>query len=97
MANIITPRRREDFFDSNGDPTLRFLKWMESVTSQTNTSTSTIEIIETTIEVIESSNVSFTSILQQTIKRLDGLSEFTIDTSGFTTDTTLITADKVIA
>jgi len=40
---------------------------------------------------------SFSAILQQTIKRLDGLSEFTIDTSGFTTDLTFITTDKVIA
>lgn len=30
-------------------------------------------------------------------QQINGLPEFTIDTSGFTTDTTLITADKVIA
>ena len=38
-----------------------------------------------------SSQVQF---LQQ---QIDGLPEFTIDTSGFTTDTTEITTDKVIA
>ena len=38
-----------------------------------------------------SSQVQF---LQQ---QIDGLPEFTIDTSGFTTDTTFITTDKVIA
>ena len=40
---------------------------------------------------------SFASILQQLTKKLDGLPEFTIDTTGFTTDTTFITTDKVIA
>ena len=40
---------------------------------------------------------NFSSILQQITKRLDGLPEFTIDTSGFTTDSTFITTDKVIA
>lgn len=42
-------------------------------------------------------STSFSAILQQTIKRLDGLPEFTIDTTGFTTDSTFITADKVTA
>jgi hypothetical protein len=40
---------------------------------------------------------SFAPLLQQTIKQLNGLPEFTIDTSGFTTDLTFITTDKVIA
>ena len=40
---------------------------------------------------------SFSPLLQQTIKRLEGLPEFTIDTTGFTTDLTTITTDKVIA
>ena len=40
---------------------------------------------------------NFSSILQQVTKQLDGLPEFTIDTSGFTTDLTFITTDKVIA
>jgi len=40
---------------------------------------------------------SFNSIVQQLAKELAGLPEFTIDTSGFTTDLTFITADKVIA
>ena len=39
-------------------------------------------------------NSSQTQWLKQ---QIDGLPEFTIDTSGFTTDTSLITADKVIA
>ena len=40
---------------------------------------------------------NFSSQLQQVRKELNGLPEFTIDTSGFTTDLTFITADKVIA
>ena len=43
-------------------------------------------------------NVStFNSTLQQLQKEIDGLPEFTIDTTVFTTDTTLITTDKVTA
>lgn len=42
-TTIITPRRREDFFKSNGDPTHRFVEWVELVTGQTNTSTIIIE------------------------------------------------------
>ena len=37
MANtIIVPRRREDFFAQNGEPTARFINWIELVTGQTN-------------------------------------------------------------
>lgn len=44
--NIIVPRRREDFFKPNGDPTTRFLNWIELVTGQTNTSSLVIENTE---------------------------------------------------
>ena len=40
---------------------------------------------------------NFSSVLQQVTKQLNGLPEFTVDTSGFTTDLTFITTDKVIA
>jgi hypothetical protein len=40
---------------------------------------------------------SFSATLQQVTKQLDGLPEFTIDTTGFTIDTTFITTDKAIA
>ncbi len=43
MTNIIVPRRREDFFKENGDPTNRFINWIELVTGQTNTSSDNIE------------------------------------------------------
>jgi hypothetical protein len=47
--NIIVPRRREDFFKSNGDPTARFMIWIEQVTGQTNTSSINIENSERAI------------------------------------------------
>ena len=43
------------------------------------------------------SNNSFSSQVQQIQKEINGLPEFTIDTSGFTTDLSFITTDKVIA
>lgn len=43
---IIVPRRREDFFDANGDPTARFINWVELVTGQTNSSSVIIESTE---------------------------------------------------
>lgn len=89
MAEIIIPRRREDFFGPNGEPTHRFIRWIELVTQQTNESTETID------EIAPAD--FFSSQIQQIRKELDGLAEFTIDTSGFTTDLTFITTDKVIA
>lgn len=44
--NIIVPRRREDFFKPNGDPTHRFIDWIELVTGQTNSSSIVIENTE---------------------------------------------------
>ena len=89
MANIVIPRRGERLFNDKGEPTLRFANWMELVTGQTN---------ETTDVVDEAaSQSSFNSQLQQVQKELDGLPEFTMDTTGFTFDSTEITFDKVIA
>jgi len=45
-TTIIVPQRREDFFDPNGNPTRRFLNWIELVTGQTNTSSENIESTE---------------------------------------------------
>lgn len=45
-------------------------------------------------DLIEGNTSSLDSNLQQVIKRLNGLPQFTIDTTGFTVDTTLITVDK---
>lgn len=49
------------------------------------------------VELQDSHYPSLSSQLQQIQKQLNGLPEFTIDTSGFTTDTTFITTDKAIA
>lgn len=43
------------------------------------------------------SSNGFSSQTQWLQKQIDGMPEFTIDTTGFTTDTTFITTDKVIA
>lgn len=40
--NVIVPRRREDFFMPNGDPTLRFIRFLESLTGATNENTTII-------------------------------------------------------
>ena len=89
MATIIVPRRREDFFNERGDPTQRFVTWMELVTQSNN------ETVATIINADQSA--PFGPQVQQVLKELAGLPEFTIDTTGFTADSTFITADKVIA
>jgi len=89
MAVIIVPRRREDFFNDRGDPTLRFTRWMEGVTNANN---------ESAVIINETQSGDFLSAhLQQVIKELAGLPEFTMDTTGFTMDSTEFTMDKVIA
>lgn len=93
MANIIVPRRKEHFFDSNGNPTHRFIAFLETLTTQTN---------ETTEKVVNitggEGNQSYTpALLQQLQLEAQGLPEFTMDTTGFTMDTTEFTMDKVIA
>ena len=90
MVDIIVPRRKSDFFEVNGEPTLRFVRWMESVTETSNNT-------GTTITEIEATAFPNAILLQQLRREIEGLPEFTIDTSGFTTDLTTITTDKVIA
>jgi len=88
MANIIPPSR-QSFFDDKGNFTLQAFRFFEELT----------ELVNGTSVDVESSafTSSFSGQLQQVRKELDGLPEFTIDTTGFTTDLTFITADKVIA
>ena len=50
---VIVPRRREDFFDSNGNPTLRFTRFLESLTDTTNVTTTVITDNSEAIEVNE--------------------------------------------
>ena len=51
---IIVPRRRQDFFDAQGDPTLRFIRWIELVTGQSNQTV--IDVIDTGSEVTSSAS-----------------------------------------
>lgn len=51
---VIVPRRREDFFDQSGDPTHRFIKWVEAVTSTANISV--VDIDNTQKDVTGSSS-----------------------------------------
>lgn len=121
---VVVPRRREDFFKPNGDPTLRFTRFLESLTDTTNVSTDAIEENSENITVnaegilINAGAISdntdlininsgliaeipiysgFMAQIQFLQRQFDGLPELTIDTSGFTTDLTFITTDKVIA
>jgi len=86
MTDLITPKRGEELIDKNGQPTLRFITWIESLTGTTNTTNDSVSGIS-----------SFSAQSQWLQQQIDGLPEFTIDTTGFTTDTTFITTDKVIA
>ena len=48
-------------------------------------------------DFLNSSDNGFSSQVQFLQQQINGLPEFTIDTSGFTTDLSFITTDKVIA
>lgn len=54
VDSIIVPRRRQDFYDEQGDPTLRFIRWIELVTGQTNQTV--IDVIDTGSEVTSSAS-----------------------------------------
>ena len=86
MTDTITPRRGEKLFDENGEPTLRFVRWMEGLTDVSNSTSSELSAIH-----------SFSTQAQWLQRQIDGLPEFTMDTTGFTMDTTKFTMDKVIA
>tara|TARA_R110000824_G_scaffold390500_1_gene586975 strand:- start:689 stop:1045 length:357 start_codon:yes stop_codon:yes gene_type:complete len=114
---VIVPRRKEDFFDNRGEPTLRYVRFLESITSTTNTGSAAIDgntqaiaantaLINVNISNIAANTQSiedaayysgFGPQIQFLQKQINGLPEFTIDTSGFTFDSTKITFDKVIA
>jgi hypothetical protein len=89
MTNIIVPRRRDEWFDRDGNFTRQAFKFFEELTQLTNSTSSLVESPPTS-----GAYSAQTQFLQQ---QIDGLPEFTIDTSGFTVDTTIITTDKVIA
>lgn len=59
-----------------------------------------IRITENKADILEIQNSQFLNLasqLQDMQRQIDGLPELTIDTTGFTTDLTTITTDKVIA
>jgi len=89
MTNIIVPRRREDFFDQQGNPTLRFVKFLEKLTEQSNDASSSLDVA--------ARPQGYSAQSQWLQRQINGLPEFTIDTTGFTADTTLITTDKAVA
>ena len=45
-TTLIPPARRGDFFDKDGNPTLRFIRWVEEVTGQTNVTSIVVETTE---------------------------------------------------
>jgi hypothetical protein len=63
MSNLIPPRRGE-FLTAKGEPTLRFINWIESLTTETNTTT---EIIESPVSA---SVVAQISMLLRNIEEL---------------------------
>lgn len=86
MANQITPpRRAEDFFDSRGEPTLRFTRFLEELASQSNV----------TVSATNNANQATNSAISQHLQRqMDGLPKFTMDSTGFTMDSTQWSMDK---
>ena len=128
---IVVPRRREDIIDDKGNLTLRFTRFLESLTETTNASTTiindnaddiedntvliginTIAINNNASDISDNTDLinansglideipvysGFMAQMQFLQRQFDGLPEFTIDTSGFTTDLTFITTDKAIA
>ncbi len=89
MATIIVPRRREEWFDANGNFTHQAFRFFEELTEVTN-DTSAESGVTAPVQ-------SFSPQMQYLQKQINGLPDFTIDTSGFTTDISLITTDKVVA
>lgn len=89
MAKIIVPRRKEEWFDRDGNFTHQAFRFFEDLTEVTNTSTEELDV--------SGAVQSFSAQNQWLQRQINGLPEFTIDTTGFATDTTLITTDKVIA
>lgn len=86
MANlVVVPRRREDWFKENGDLSLRAVRFFESLTEATNTSTT--EISEEVIVGAVNAQVL------QLRKQVGSGIPVTIDTTGFTIDNTKQTID----
>ena len=84
MAELIAPRRGE-FFTPDGMPTQRFITWIESLTTQTNTTT----IVTNAITNSSSVRAQLFALQEQM-----GSGDFlTSDDTGFTVDTIKLTVD----
>ena len=86
MTQIIVPRRREEWFDRDGNFTHQAFRFFEDLTEVTNSSSADIEVA--------SSVQAYSSQSQWLQKQINGLPKFTCDTTGFTADSTEWTADK---
>ena len=64
-TSVLVPRRRQDWFDDNGDLTLRALRFFESLTDTTNSTTITIEDIEESQVISDARAVSQSAIFNQ--------------------------------
>ena len=82
MATIIPPKRRGDWQDKDGNLTLRALKFFESLTETSNETTTIIN------ESTEETNGALTAKLLTLQKQVGSGIPLTIDTTGFTVDTT---------
>ena len=89
MADIIPPRRRDDWFTPSGELTLRALRFFESLTETSNETTTIVDEITTIInESTEEINGTLTAKLLTLQKQVGSGIPLTIDTTGFTVDTT---------
>jgi hypothetical protein len=86
---IIPPRRREEFFNEDGTFTLRALRFFEDLTTTSNTNTEDIED--------DSGIGSLNAILLRIQDQVGSGKPLTIDTTGFTIDTTLQSIDQTEA
>jgi hypothetical protein len=89
MTVIITPRRRDEFFDKDGNFTHQAIRFFEDLTEITNESAAEISLLARV--------QAFNSQSQWLQKQINGLPEFTMETTGFTMDSTEWTMDKVLA
>lgn len=85
MADIIPPRRRQDWFTEDGELTLRALRFFESLTDTTNTVVTTVGD-ETGIGSL---NAQVLRLQEQVGSGIPTQ----IDTTGFTIDNTYQTID----
>ena len=75
---VLVPRRRQDWFGDNGDLTLRALRFFESLTDNTNSSTISLEEIEEIQALAEARAVSQAAVFNQ--QRQHDLSDDRIET-----------------